>query len=128
MCALTDCQNAGFNLAGSVGSLAAAYLLVLLTKRIVRHKSKLLKAICYYVTIGMPLIDLLYLSLLCGFFGAGDMNGIMLFGIPKTAARGIYGVIGVINTLILVKYVDPAYRDSFRASSPSVSHKETTET
>lgn len=76
----------------------------------------------------MLLIDLLYLSLLCGFFGAGDMNGIMLFGIPKTAARGIYGVIGVINTLILVKYVDPAYRDNFRASSPSVSHKETTET
>ena len=60
----------------------------------------------------MLLIDPLYLSVLCGFFGGGDMNGIKLF-IPEVAARIIYGIILITNALVFVKIVLPKYKSAF---------------
>lgn len=55
---------------------------------------------------------LLYLSVLCGFFGGGDMNGIT-FLCPEWAARCIFGVLLLVNGLVFRKRVLPAYRQSF---------------
>lgn len=48
-------------------------------------RSRLLRAVLYYITIALLLIDPLYLSILCGLFGGGDMNGIALL-LPEWAA------------------------------------------
>ena len=63
-----------------------AYVLVLLTDKIGTVSSKVFKAGMYYITIAMLLINPLYLSILCGFFGGGDMNGISLL-VPDVVAR-----------------------------------------
>lgn len=49
----------------------------------------------------MLLLDPLYLSILCGFFGGGDMNGISLL-VPEAMARIGYGVL-------------PAYTQAFQS-------------
>ena len=66
----------------------------------------------YYITIAMLLIDPLYLSILCGFFGGGDMNGISLL-IPEEVARILYGIILLINITVFVKIVLPKYKQAF---------------
>ena len=60
----------------------------------------------------MLLIDPLYLSVLCGFFGGGDMNGIKLL-VPEVAARILYGLILVVNVFVFVKIVLPKYKLAF---------------
>ena len=66
----------------------------------------------YYITIAMLLIDPVYLSVLCGFFGGGDMNGISLV-VPETVARILYGIILLINIAVFVKIVLPKYKQAF---------------
>ena len=109
---MTDLQLGIFCLAGSVATLLAAYALVLLSEKIGKSNSKPLLACAYYVIIAMLLIDPLYLSVLCGFFGGGDMNGISLL-LPEVSARVIYGVILVLNVLVFVKIVLPKYKTFF---------------
>jgi hypothetical protein len=86
--------------------------MVLLTKTICRSPSKVFKACCYYVTIALLLLDPVYLSVLCGFFGGGDMNGIALL-IPEMAARIAFGVLLIFNGLVFWKSVLPRYTESF---------------
>ena len=62
--------------------------------------------------IAMLLIDPLYLSALCGFFGGGDMNGIALL-IPEVAARMLYGVLLAVNAVVFIKIVLPKYKAAF---------------
>ena len=76
----------------------------------------MVKACSYYITIAMLLIDPLYLSILCGFFGGGDMNGIKLL-VPEVVARIIYGVILLVNALIFIKVVLPKYKIAFSGES-----------
>ena len=111
--ALSDLQFAAFNAAGAGASLAIAYLLVLSAGRINRLKGKVVKAVGYYTTILLLLNDPFYLSVLCGFVGGGDMNGIVMFGISETAARVAFGALGLVNLGIVWKYVLPAYRAGF---------------
>ena len=66
----------------------------------------------YYITIAMLLVDPLYLSILCGFFGGGDMNGISLL-VPEAVARIAYGLILVINAVVFVKSIFPKYKMAF---------------
>ena len=75
-------------------------------------KSKLLRAMLYYITIAFLLLDPLYLSVLFGFFGGGDMNGISLL-CPERAARCLFGVLLLVNGLVFWKRVLPAYQQSF---------------
>ena len=56
---------------------------------------------------------ILYLSLLCGFFGGGDMNGISLL-VPEMTARIVYGIIFIMNLLLFKKGVLPKYKLAFR--------------
>lgn len=109
---MSDTQLGIFCLFGAVATFAAAYVLVLLAGRIAKAKSKLLSAVVYYITVALLLLDPLYLSLLCGLFGGGDMNGIALL-VPELAARLGFGVLLILNALALLKRVLPVYSRSF---------------
>ena len=109
---MTDVQLGIFCLAGALATFCTGYLLTVLAKNICRAQSKLLRAMLYYITIAFLLLDPLYLSVLCGFFGGGDMNGIALL-CPEWAARCLFGVLLFANGLVFWKRVLPVYRQSF---------------
>lgn len=109
---MTQTQLGIFCLMGSVATIVFAYVLVALIEKIGKLSSKVFKACAYYITIAMLIIDPLYLSLLCGFFGGGDMNGISLL-IPEIVARIVYAIILAINVIIFVKIVLPKYKLAF---------------
>ncbi len=70
------------------------------------------RAIMYYITIIMLLLDPLYLSVLCSFFGGGDMNGIKLL-VPELAARLGFGVLMIANGFVFCKAVLLKYTAAF---------------
>lgn len=109
---MTDAQLGIFCLVGALATFCAAYLLAALARSICHAKSKLLRAVLYYITIAFLLLDPLYLSVLCGFFGGGDMNGIALL-YPEWAARCLFGALLLVNGLVFWKRVLPVYRQSF---------------
>ena len=71
---MTDTQLGIFCLVGAVATFCIAYLLTALAKKIGTAESKLFRAVLYYITIALLLIDPLYLSVLCGLFGGGDIK------------------------------------------------------
>ena len=109
---MTDTQLGIFCLAGALATFCVGYLLAALAKNICRAHSKLLRAMLYYITIAFLLLDPLYLSILCGFFGGGDMNGSVLL-CPEWAARCLFGALLLVNGLVFWKRVLPTYRQSF---------------
>lgn len=109
---MTQTQLGVFCMLGSVTTLLTAYILIALIDKIRNISSKAIKACLYYITIAMLLIDPLYLSVLCGFFGGGDMNGIKLL-VPEVAARILYGLVFVVNAFVFVKIVLPKYKLAF---------------
>ena len=109
---MTQTQLGVFCLLGSVTTLLIAYILIALIDKIKIISSKAVKACLYYITLAMLLIDPLYLSILCGFFGGGDMNGIKLL-VPEIAARIIYGLVLIVNAWVFVKIVLPKYKLAF---------------
>jgi hypothetical protein len=109
---LTDTQLGMFCLVGVLATQIAAYGMVAWKERICRSPSKVFKACCYYITIALLFLDPVYLSLLCSFFGGGDMNGIA-FLIPEVAARMGFGILLLINAVIFGKAVLPRYTESF---------------
>lgn len=109
---MTDTQLGIFCLVGALATLCAACLLTVFAKQICKAKSKLLRAVFYYITIAFLLFDPLYLSVLCGFFGGGDMNGLALL-CPEWAARCIFGVLLIVNGFVFWRSVLPSYKKSF---------------
>ena len=109
---MTDIQLGIFCLVGALATFCVGYLLAMFAKNLCRAQSKLLRAVLYYITIALLLLDPLYLSILCGFFGGGDMNGIAIL-CPEWAARGLFGVLLLVNGLVFWKRVLPVYRQSF---------------
>ena len=109
---MTQTQLGVFCLLGSVTTLLTAYILISLIDKIRDISSKAIKSCLYYITIAMLLIDPLYLSVLCGFFGGGDMNGIKLL-VPEVAVRIIYGLVLIVNVFAFVKVVLPKYKLAF---------------
>ena len=110
---LTDSQLGVFCLLGAVATFVVGYLLVLGSRWICGRKSKVLRAVLYYVTITMLLLDPIYLGVLCSFFGGGDMNGISLL-IPELAARVALLILLTVNGLVFWKIVLPRYTKSFQ--------------
>ena len=113
---MTQTQLGIFCLLGSVTALLFAYILVLLIGKIGKSSSKVFKACAYYITIALLLVDPLYLSVLCGFFGGGDMNGFSLL-IPEIVARVLYGIILISNLIVFAKIVLPRYKLAFVSES-----------
>lgn len=64
------------------------------------------------MTLTMLLLDPVYLSVLCGSVGGGDMNGSALL-MPGVVARVMFGAIGLINFGIAIRLVYPSYTASF---------------
>ena len=110
---MTDNQLGIFCLAGPVATLLFGWVLILLAKRICTSKSMLFKAVIWYVSLAILIIDPLYLSILCGFFGGGDMNGIKLL-LPETAVRIVFAIIGIIHGIVIWKYLLPEYTKAFQ--------------
>ena len=110
---MTDTQLGIFCLAGAVSTLIFGWLLVVLCKRICTVKPKVFKTVMWYITLAILMIDPLYLSILCGFFGGGDMNGIRLL-LPEIAVRIIFAVIGILHGIVIWKYLLPEYTKAFR--------------
>lgn len=110
---MSDMQTAVFCIVGSIASLIAAYVLVWAAKPITKSGSKVVKAIGYYATIALLVLDPLYLAILYRFVGGGDMNGILIFGLPEIAVELAYGAIGLANICIIIKYIYPAYKKAF---------------
>ena len=109
---MTNTQLGIFCAFGAIATLIAAYGLTLATPAICKVESKVFKACMYYITMAMLLLDPLYLSALCGFFGGGDMNGIALL-VPEWAARAFFGALLAINGILFWKVVLPKYRSAF---------------
>ena len=107
-----DTQLGIFCLVGVVATMLVAYLLIFLADRIGTVQSKVFKACMYYITIAMLLIDPLYLSLLCGFFGGGDMNGIKLL-LPEPFARLLFGAVLAVNAVVFFRRILPVYKRAF---------------
>ena len=110
---MTDMQLGLFCLAGPIATLLFGLVLILLAKRICNSKSKLFKAVMWYVSLAILIIDPLYLSILCTFFGGGDMNGIKLL-FPEIVMRIVFALIGVLHGVVIWKYLLPSYTKSFQ--------------
>lgn len=121
---MTESQLGIFCAVGAISTLIFAYVLIALIGRISKVQSNLFWACAYYVTIAMLLIDPLYLSLLCGFFGGGDMNGIALL-VPEIAIRIAFFCILIGNAVVFVKIVLPKYQRMFRDCAIEEIRKET---
>ena len=109
---MTDMQMGIFCLAGAAATLVSGWVLILHTKRICRCGSSVFKAVMWYISLAILLLDPLYLSVLCGFFGGGDMNGIRLI-FPEPAAQIAFAVIGLVHGTVIWKYLLPQYTKAF---------------
>ena len=109
---MTGVQMGLFCLAGAVATLVVAWLLVLLRERICAVKSKYARALAWYVTLILLVLDPLYLSVLYGFVGGGDMNGIALI-MPKMWATIGFALLLAVDIFAVVKWVYPSYKRSF---------------
>ena len=114
--AMTDTQLGIFCLMGTVATFLFGWLLILLAKRICGCGSKVFKAMMWYISLAMLMLDPVYLSLLCGFFSGGDMNGIGLL-IPEITARILFAIIGVLHGIIIWKYLLPVYTEGFHQTA-----------
>ena len=110
---MSNYQIAMFCLSGSFFSMTSGHILMLLGKSVKKIDNKYILAISYYTTLVLLMSDPVYLSVLSSFVGGGDLNGIVLFGISEINVKIIYGIIGCINLLLIVKIVYPCYKKYF---------------
>ena len=111
---LTDIEMAVFCILGSIATLISAYILIISINKIRTISSLIIKAAFYYITMMMLFADPMYLCILCGFVGGGDMNGIALV-INESIVRIIFVVILFVNIVIFLKVVLPKYRLMFES-------------
>lgn len=109
---MSPLQMGLFCLSGALATAVAGYGLAALVGRICKHPSKVYKACMYYLTMAFLFVDPLYLSVLCGLFGGGDMNGIALL-VPEAAARVGFGCILLLNALLFARVILPRYQQAF---------------
>ena len=113
---MTDRQLALFCIAGAAATLFVGFVLAVFSGKICRAKSRLFRAVMYYITSALLLLDPLYLSILCGLFGGGDMNGISLL-CPEWTARSVFAGLLIVNCWIFWKRIFPVYKESFSNES-----------
>lgn len=106
---LTDTQLGIFCLTGPLATLLSGWLLALSAKRIRKAGAPVFKAVMWYTTLAMLILDPLYVSILCGFFGGGDLNGIRLL-FPEAAVRIFFAVLGIFHAVIIRKHLLPLYK------------------
>lgn len=111
---VSDVQLGIFCLAGPAAAIVAGYMLALAARWIVKCRSLLFRAIAYYASLVLLMVDPLYLSFLYSFVGGGDMNGIALI-FPETAVRILFGAMAAIHAFLLFKHLLPIYRKAYEA-------------
>lgn len=109
---MTDVQMGWFCLMGVAATALAGCILAALAPKIGRHPSNFFKVCMYYLTLAFLFVDPLYLSVLCGFVGGGDMNGIGYL-LPQPIARSLFGAMLFFNTALFLKYILPTYQKAF---------------
>ena len=109
---MTDNQLGIFCLVGAISTFLFGWLLIALARKICNAESKVFKSMMWYITLAILMIDPLYLSVLCGFFGGGDMNGIALL-MPESAARVLYGGLLLAHGVLFWRVVLPKYKKAF---------------
>lgn len=109
---MSDMQFGIFNLAAPVSTIIAGYILLAFTSKFLLIKSDYLRAVAYYLTIVFLILDPLYLSVIYPFVGGGDMNGIVML-MPELTARLIFGMLAIVNTVIVIKIIVPKYRQTY---------------
>ena len=62
----------------------------------------------------MLILDPVYLCLLSGCFGGGDLNGI-LYLMPQAYVWTIFGLLLIFNIWLLIKKVTPTYTKAFQS-------------
>jgi hypothetical protein len=87
------------------------------TKNIVKSSSMLLRAIAYYATLIFLCLDPLYLSVISHLVGGGDLNGMVLVGVPETVAVIFFLALLALNLFIFFKLVYPSYKQRFLEST-----------
>lgn len=110
---VSDFQLGIFCLVGPSATILVGYVLTLFAQSIIKSRSLLLRAIAYYTTLVLLLVDPLYLSVFYTFVGGGDMNGISLIT-PEVTARIVFGIIGSVNILIVFRYLLPIYQKAYQ--------------
>lgn len=93
-------------------SLSAAYLLLFFMPKLLGLRSTFARAAAYYATLALLLTDPIYLSVVYPYVGGGDMNGISML-VPETYARIFFGVLFLVNLLLVFKIVVPAYKKAY---------------
>ncbi len=110
---MSDMKIFIFCISGAAAALIAGYILVWQRMRILELPGKKLKTAAYYTTVILLFLDPLYLSVLYRFVGGGDFNGILLSGIPETAAVIFFIIIFLFNLFLFVRLVYPSYKQNF---------------
>ena len=106
-----------FSGASSLVTIIIGYLLLIFMPKILELKHKNIKSMLYFITIVFMLIDSLYLSVLSLIFG-GDINGISQgLDVPYFVIRIFYGIVFLVNLIIVIKRVYPAYVNDFNNHS-----------
>lgn len=109
---MSDIQLGIFCLAGALATFTFGWILVLFCKQICKMKSQVIRAIAWYTTLTLLLLDPVYLSILCSLFGGGDMNGISLL-CPEITVRILFACLGIFHITLVILYLLPRYRKSF---------------
>lgn len=106
-----------FSGASSFVTIIIGYMFLIFMPKILELKQKNIKSMIYFVTIVFMLIDPFYLSVLSIMFG-GDINGISQgLYIPYFIIRIFYGIVFLVNLIIVIKTVYPAYVNDFNNHS-----------
>ncbi|MBE6012401.1 hypothetical protein [Anaeropeptidivorans aminofermentans] len=110
---MSDMQLFVFGIAGVAATLIAGYIFVWKRNSILKSTSKVVRAVAYYSTLIFLCLDPFYLSILYRFVGGGDMNSIILIGIPKIAATIFFIILLAANLIIFIRIISPAYKKRF---------------
>lgn len=110
---MSDMQIFVFGIAGIAATLIAGYVFVWKRNRILGSANNVVRAIAYYSTLIFLCLDPFYLSILYRFVGGGDMNSIVLIGIPEIAATIFFIILLGVNLFIFIKMIYPAYKKRF---------------
>lgn len=119
---LTDAQLGWFCLVGPLATLLASWCLVALCPRIAKAKSDVVKAVSWYVTLTLLVLDPLYLAGIFLLVGGGDMNGIRLI-LPQTGVQVAAVILLILHLLIIYKRVLPTYSGAFAESKATTEQK-----
>lgn len=109
---MSDTQMGVFCLVGALATMLTGVVLTLLTDRFCKAQSAAFKAVMYYITMAMLILDPMYLSVVYKFVGGGDMNGIALL-VPEMTARVVAAVLFLVGVFVFWRVVLPKYNAAF---------------